>query len=312
MQERPLKQEYSREEARRVADVSERQLRSWEKQKLIPTGDSFGFPDLIALKTLVRLRESKVRPERIRRVLTAIRARLSEIENPLTQLRVFSDGRRIGVQIAGRKMEPISGQLLLDFDAQELSKLLAFPSESQESRENRSRQVQKMEAERWFQKGLELEQTGAPVDHVVHAYEQAAGLDHRSAGALVNLGTLYFNARKWSDAERCYKRALKADPNYALAHFNLGNLYDEKGDRARALHHYSAAIRLHASYADAHYNLALLYQTSGQVMKAVRHWRIYLKLDPGSSWAVIARRELDKLRKATLLDGKRLDRIPNG
>ena len=33
-------------------------------------------------------------------------------------------------------------------------------------------------------------------------------------------------------------------------------------------------------------------------MKAVHHWRAYLKLDPSSEWSGIARRELDKLRKA--------------
>ena len=35
-------------------------------------------------------------------------------------------------------------------------------------------------------------------------------------------------------------------------------------------------------------------------MSAVRHWKTYLKLEPGGSWAVIARRELDKLRRALL------------
>jgi tetratricopeptide (TPR) repeat protein len=169
-----------------------------------------------------------------------------------------------------------------------------------------------IEAEFWFQKALDLEQSGAPAEEIIWAYERASELDEQSAGALVNLGTLHFNARRWADAERYYRRALDADPNYALAHFNLGNLYDERGDRPRALNHYLAAIRLHPSYADAHYNIALLYQTSGQVMKAVRHWRIYLKLDPGSSWAIIARRELEKLRKATILDGKRLGPVQNG
>jgi hypothetical protein len=38
-------------------------------------------------------------------------------------------------------------------------------------------------------------------------------------------------------------------------------------------------------------------------MRAVRHWKAYLKLDPGSSWTAIARRELDKLCKAALVRG---------
>ena len=82
--------------------------------------------------------------------------------------------------------------------------------------------------------------------------------------------------------------------------------YDERGDYDRALRHYQEAVRLHPSYADAHYNLALLFQGSGHVMEAVRHWKTYLKLDPTSSWAAIARRELDKLRRYTVVAGKRV------
>jgi len=37
----------------------------------------------------------------------------------------------------------------------------------------------------------------------------------------------------------------------------------------------------------------------------VHHWKLYLKLDPGSSWAVIARRELAKLKESTVLHGPR-------
>jgi len=105
------------------------------------------------------------------------------------------------------------------------------------------------------------------------------------------------------EAEKHYKKALEIDGNYALAHFNLGNLYDERGDRARALQHYLAALKINSNYADAHYNLALLYQNTRQPMKAARHWRDYLKLDGSSSWAAIARRELDKIKGQTIVPG---------
>ena len=159
-------------------------------------------------------------------------------------------------------------------------------------------------AEKWFQRGLECEQTGA-IPEAIKAYESAVALDPTSAGAWLNLGTIFFNARQFSKAEGHYRKALEADPKYALAHFNIANLYDERGDYERALRHYQEAVRLHPSYADAHYNLALLFQGSGQVMDAVRHWKTYLKLDPTSSWAAIARRELDKLRRYTVVAGKR-------
>ena len=62
---------YSREEVRRLLDVSERQLRGWEKHRLIPPMERFAFSDLIALRTLVKLYESRIPPARIRNVLSA-------------------------------------------------------------------------------------------------------------------------------------------------------------------------------------------------------------------------------------------------
>ncbi len=295
------RQAYSREETRRLLSISERQLKSWERQKLVGACDAYGFRELVALRTLERLRRARVAPLQIRRALAALAEKLRHIEDPLTQLRLYADGKRVRVEVDGRAMEAESGQLLLDFDPGELNRLLEFRvrDPGQEDREK------KREAERWFQRGLELEQTGGPVEQVIEAYEKSLELDPNSAGALVNLGTIYFNARDWKKAEHYYVKALEADPEYALAHFDLANLYDERGEQKKALEHYSAALRISPHYADAHYNLALLYQGSNQTMKAVHHWGAYLKLDPASHWANIARRELSKLRQAALLPGSR-------
>lgn len=293
------KQAYSRAEVLRVLGITERQLKLWESQALIEPRESFDFTDLLALRSLIKLRDNKVPAARIRQALAALRTRLSDISNPLTELRLYGEGKRVHVEIGGQRMESISGQLLLDFDRAEMRRLLSFPATSP------ARNAQRVAAAHWFEKGLELEQTGAPVEDIIGAYEKAIGLDPQSAGALVNLGTIYFNALNWDNAEKYYLKAIEADPEYALAHFNLGNLYDEKRDAAKALHHYQEALRLNSNYADAHYNLALLEQTLGQPMKAVQHWKAYLRLDPSSDWALIARRELEKLRAATVVSGAR-------
>jgi tetratricopeptide (TPR) repeat protein len=293
-------QAYSREDVCRQLGVSKRQLDSWEKQNLLPSGLSFSFSDILALRTLVGLRERKVSAVQIRKAVHAVRRHFREFENPLAEVKIYAHGKKIEVQFAGnRKMDPISGQLILNFDQAEISKLLAFPGQTEESetaRKIRSRR----EAEHWFEKGLDLEQTGAPVEDVIAAYQKAAEIDPTSAGALVNLGTVYFNSRDWRRAELYYRKAVEVDPEYALAHFNLGNLYDERGDRTAALQHYQAAIRIHPRYADAHYNIALLHQAMGQALKAVHHWKAYLTMDPGSAWAAIARRELAKIKEAAI------------
>jgi tetratricopeptide (TPR) repeat protein len=299
------KEAYSREEVRRLLGISKRQLRSWEDQKLISSSGSFTFSDILVLRTLLGLRNSKVPSAQIRKAIEAVKEKLGELHNPLTEVRIYSQGKKIQVQFAGQTMEPISGQLLLNFDEAEIKKLLSFPGQGEQPA-GLTPQARR-EAEHWFERGLELEQTGAPMEEIIEAYRKACDMDPGSAGALVNLGTVHFNAREWHEAERNYRKALEVDPHYALAHFNLGNLYDERGDRPEALNHYLAALRLHPDYADAHYNVALLYQSIGQPLKAVRHWRLYLKLDPNSSWAAIARRELAKLKASTIVRGPKTD-----
>jgi len=292
---------YSRRDVRRMLSVSERQLQSWEKQKLIPHQEKFAFGDLIALRTLVQLRKSNVPAVQIRRAVSALRDKLGAVSDPLKEFKIYSDGKKITVKLAGGKMDPISGQLLLNFDETELNKMLSFPRKPADDKS--ASLARQFEATLWFEKALDLEQSGARVEQVIEAYHSVITLDPQCAGALVNLGTIYFHLKKWDEAECHYRKALEADPAYSLAHFNLGNLFDEKGDQPHALLHYLMAIRLDPNYGDAHYNLALVYQSSGQALRAVRHWKIYLKLDSSSPWATIARQELEKLRRATVLTG---------
>ena len=71
-----------------------------------------------------------------------------------------------------------------------------------------------------------------------------------------------------------------------------------------AANHYHRALELNPSYADAHFNLALLAERSGEALKAVSHWKTYLKLDPTGNWAEIARRQLERLRQATVIQSR--------
>jgi tetratricopeptide (TPR) repeat protein len=305
-------QAYSRDEVLRFLHLSERQLKQWEEQGFIASRSSFGFPELLALRTLMQLRASRVSAARIKEALNALREKVRDGSDPLTKLRIYAEElpskksgsvkTRIRVEIDGRTMIPHTGQLLLDFSNSDIDKLLAFPAR-RHSREQDLELRTRAEAERWFERALELERAGAPVAEVREAYEKTLSLDPTSTGALVNLGTIYYNSRTLQKAEQYYRRAIEADPEYALAHFNLGNLHDERGDRDLARLHYERSLEINPAYPDAHYNLALLYQNSGQIMKAVRHWKAYLKLDPGSSWAAVARRELDKLKGAALIHG---------
>ena len=77
------KQAYSRDEVLRLLTVSERQLRSWERQRLVAVSESFSFTDLIALRALAELRTAKIPAARMRQVLAALREKLQDVRNPL-------------------------------------------------------------------------------------------------------------------------------------------------------------------------------------------------------------------------------------
>ena len=157
------------------------------------------------------------------------------------------------------------------------------------------------EAESWFQSGLDLEESGAPLSEAIAAYKKAVELNPNAAGALVNLGTIHYHLRKFKEAADYYQKAIDVDPRYALAHFNLGNLRDEQGQTEKAFEHYGTALKLNPDYADAHYNVALLCERTGEFLKATKHWKAYLKVDGSSSWASIARKQLEKLRQITVV-----------
>ncbi len=291
---------YNRSQVIRLLDLDERRLRTWERLKLIPIQDTYTYQDLLSLRSLRKLAEQGIRADRLQRTFRSIRERLRDVKNPLSELKFFLDGKRVGVQGAGYRLDPRTGQLLFDFESRNVTALPASHVAAAEESEKRRLHA---EAERLFHRALEAEQAHAPVREVMGVYEAALRCNPSLAPALVNIGTLYFNARCHRDAERYYARAVEADPGYPLAHFNLANLFDERGDRVNALKHYLKALELNEGYADAHYNIALLYQGTGDRLRALRHWKTYLKLDPGSSWAQVAKRELHKLREATIISG---------
>lgn len=281
--------------------ISEQQLRGWQRHGFIPGTDTFSFSDLIALRALQKLRQNKIPSKQIGRALVSLKQKLAHVASPLSELKIVSDGRSISVQIAGQRMEAITGQMLFDFDTSELGAVRDFPQAARENSSRLQKLADERQAELWFQRGLDLEERGAPPVEAMGAYKRAVELNPNAAGALVNLGTIHYHLHKFKDAAEYYQRAIEVDPRYPLAHFNLGNLCDEQGHYDEALGHYETALKLSPDYADAHYNLALLCEQTGDFLKATRHWKAYLKVDGSSTWANVARRQLERLRRMTVV-----------
>ena len=168
--------------------------------------------------------------QKIKEAVASLKTRLVDIEQPLAQLRITTEGRRIAVHVSGSRMEAMSGQLLFDFGEREIEKLRAFPMKAEPAPGAATVAIDEEKAEFWFQRGLAFEETGAPIDNAIdQRLPQGSSKRNPTApGALVNLGTILFRQKKFRQAKEYYARAAEADPHYPLAHYNLGNLADEQ------------------------------------------------------------------------------------
>ena len=102
---------FTRHEFLRLLGLTEKQLNYWEKLRLVSprkSGDRYyDFRDLISLRTAKQLIEKGVSANRLRRSLVALNQQLSEIQTPLTELRILSNGRDVVVERGARPRAPL-------------------------------------------------------------------------------------------------------------------------------------------------------------------------------------------------------------
>ena len=291
---------FTRKQVLRILGLSDRQLSAWERQGLLeprPTASAkasdraYTFSDIVTLRTLLQLRREGVPPARIRSVHAALKAKLVEVERPWSELQVQADGKRLAVHFQGSPMEPLTGQFLLEYAPRHRTETVRVLKRPQKPAKLSEASLE-LRAEHLFRAGLRYEMREKTLPKAIRAYQKAIELNPRAGGALINLGTIYYNLGRLEQAAQCYQAALALDSNYALAHFNLANVHDERRQWEEARRHYEEAVRLSPNYPDPHYNLALVYGKLGLHGKARRQWLEYVKLDPYSQWAAVARQQL--------------------
>jgi tetratricopeptide (TPR) repeat protein len=268
-------QRFSLREAARILEVPEARLRALARDGFLapqrgPIGPlSFGFQDLLLLRTTKGLVESGVPMRRIRRIWASLREQLTE-DLPLTSISIHTDGKKVVASDGASLWRPDSGQVLLNFDASEIAERAA-PPETPEAPDDRA-----LEAAEWYETGCALE-TSAPLQ-AREAYRRALELDPGMAEAHVNLGRQLHLEGERGRAEPHYREAVRLDPDDPTPHFNLGVLLEESGQRDEAVHAYRQAILRDPDFADAHCNLGLLLESLGRRQEAVRHLMVARQL----------------------------------
>ncbi len=280
---------FSPEDVQRILGLTEKQLDYWQRLELVgPHNEngvpSYNFRDLIGLRTVKQLAEQGIPPGRLRRALTALRARLSHAAAPLSELRILSDGKDVIVERGGARLEPVSGQFVMNFETREIGEQV--------------RVMTGHSADEWLATALEYDADDRSKAEAIDAYERALCVDPNKVEVLLNCGALHYESGRLNKAADYFKRVLQLDREHILANFNLGSVLDELGRPEMAREHLRAAVRLDPHYADAHYNLAFVCERLMAFKEAQQHWEIYVNLEPVGPWSDYARRRLAAMQPA--------------
>ena len=114
-------QRFSLRDAARILEVPQARLRALARAGFLapqrgPIGPlSFGFQDLLLLRTTKGLLESGVSMRRIRHIWASLREQLAA-NLPLTSITIHSDGEAVVASDGTARWRPDSGQFLLNFD----------------------------------------------------------------------------------------------------------------------------------------------------------------------------------------------------
>jgi tetratricopeptide (TPR) repeat protein len=266
-----------------------RQLQAWERAGLITSSDHYSFEALSQLRKLRDLQATtRISAKSIRASVDAMQ-RVAGMRNPLMEASFVRRGSRLSFRHGGALMDPLTQQLAFDFDTSPARQMCVVGIGA----DSPARQAAELQDR--FLHAVQLEENPATISQAMEIYQAILAIRPDHAPALINLGTIHYNLRKYELAEQHYRKATIADPGYALAFFDLGNVLDEMQRLTEATAAYQKAVALVPQYADAHYNLALAYERQGQRRRALRHWLAYVRLDPVGPWAKHAKDQARKI-----------------
>ena len=288
----PVSDLFTGPEVVKLLAISVGRLRSLDKAGIVtPSGRRRGrraytFPDIIALRAARDLLLRKVRLRDVARAVDNIRSSLPKVTRPLAELRIISDGQRVVVKSTHGSFEPLTGQMVLDFDVKSLRDDVVRVLRPVVGRD-RARTAYDL-----YVKASQLDENPATIPEAEELYRRAIELDPWLAIAYTNLGNVCFRRGDEENAEVFYRKALEIEAAQPEAQYNLGYVMLERGQAADAVAFFRGAIGSDPRFADAYFNLAMAYEQVGSPDKARPCWRKYLEIEPTGTWAEIARKHL--------------------
>jgi DNA-binding transcriptional MerR regulator len=288
----PVGDLFSGTEVAKLLGLSVGRLRSLDRAGIAPPSGrrrghrAYTFSDIIALRAARDLLARKVRLRDVARAIDVIRASLPKVTRPLAELRIVSDGQRVVVRSSNGSFEPLTGQMVLDFEVRTLRDDVVRVLRPVVGKENARK------AHDLYVQASQLDEDPATLSDAEALYRRALELDPWLAIAYTNLGNICFRRGDDAEAEGLYRRALQVDSAQPEAQYNLGYVMLERGRPVESIDFFKGAIPSDPRFADAYFNLAMAYEQIGEGGKARPCWRRYLEIEPTGTWAEIARKHL--------------------
>jgi Tfp pilus assembly protein PilF len=299
---------YSIRDVARILAVQEARLRYWMQVGFVgPTVRKGGrfyytFCDLVGVKAAKDLLTADIPLQRVRKAVEGLKKALPNDTNPLSRLRVCSDGNAIVALADDVAFEPIGGQVVMAFNltafGQHITEVLSMPRVDPAAphpvEDAKTEANGGTTAYRHFCEACAAEDRGE-LELAEHLFRQAIDLEPNMAAALTNLGNLVYRQGEVEEARRLYERALDLDPAQPEARYNLANTLEDLGEIELAVAELRKVCAAVPDFADAHYNLGLMLAHLGGAAQARQHLERYLELDAQSDWASHAREFLTQV-----------------
>jgi len=283
---------YTQTEVAKLLHMTRGRLRSLDRAGVVsPSGRlkgrrAYTFNDVIALRAARDLIAQRVRPKDVARAIERIRSVLPKVIRPLSELRIASDGKKVVVKTDEGAFEPLTGQMVIDFEVKQLREdvvRVLRPAIRQE----RSRTAYEL-----YLRASELDEEPDTMDEAEELYREALKYDPYLAIIYTNLGNIRFRRSDELQAEQLYRRALELEPRQAEAQYNLGYIMLHRNKPDEAVEFFKGAIDNDSRFADAYFNLAMAYEQLGELDQARQCWKRYLEIEPSGTWADVARQHL--------------------
>jgi tetratricopeptide (TPR) repeat protein len=114
-----------------------------------------------------------------------------------------------------------------------------------------------------------------------------ARVSPQSLNVFINLGNLYKNLSKFSEAENFFRQAIQMRPDFISAYLNLGGLLLDRGSVQEAEKVFSTGLKKEPKNSDLFYNLGIILLRKKDRIGALEKFQAALASNPNHFYSLV-------------------------